>query len=66
MREVIIQLILQHAVSTTKIAYTFADCVSANFGRITPNKLVRTRRLRFSVQIILFPLVNRDSSFEDL
>jgi hypothetical protein len=38
-REDIIQLILQHAVSTTKIAYTLADLVSANISRITQNKL---------------------------
>jgi hypothetical protein len=38
-REVIIQLILQHAVSTTKIAYTLAALVSADFGRIMQSKL---------------------------
>jgi hypothetical protein len=38
-REVIIQLILQHVVSTTKIAYTLAALVSAHFGRIAQSKL---------------------------
>jgi hypothetical protein len=41
------------------------DRVSANFGRITPNKLVRTRRLRLSMQIIRFPFVNREIVYED-
>jgi hypothetical protein len=45
---------------------TLADRVSANFGRITPNKLVRTRRLRFLVQIIRFPFINREIAYEDL
>jgi hypothetical protein len=48
-REVIIQLILQDAVSTTKIVYTFADCVSANFGRITPNKLSVPKSVYFGL-----------------
>jgi hypothetical protein len=42
-----------------------ADRVSANFGRITPNKLVRTHRLRLSVQIIRFPFINREIAYED-
>jgi hypothetical protein len=45
-REVIIQLILQHVVSTTKIAYTLAALVSADFGRIAQSKLKSRNRTR--------------------
>jgi hypothetical protein len=63
--EDIIQFILRHAVVATKIAYTLADLVSANFSRIPQSKLSKTESVLFGLSFLAgFKTSDRNNGYE--